>query len=102
MVPGAYFGMELVESEDTHIVRMHGELDIANADQVRHTLVGVAGSTVVADLSGLTFIDASGLSAFVSARKQIADQGHSCRITGARSFVRRVFQLCDLDGLLDD
>lgn len=97
-----YFSMEVEENEGAHIVRLHGELDLVNADRVRETLVEVAGSTVVVDLSGLTFIDARGLAAFVAAKAQINANDHVLEVIGARPFVRRVFQIGELGGLLAD
>ena len=58
-----------------HIVTLHGELDIASADGLADALVEVAGSTVVVDLSGLTFMDSSGIGALVVARNRVLSEG---------------------------
>ena len=50
---------------DIHVVALRGELDVVFADGLADALVEVAGSTVVVDLSGLTFIDCSGVAALV-------------------------------------
>lgn len=100
---GESFAMEVIDGYvGQHVVCLRGELDVSNADRVRDTLIGVAGSTVVADLSGLSFIDAGGLAALVAAKQRISADGHTLRITGAKQFVRRVFHLGELDELLDD
>lgn len=100
---GECFAMEVVDGyEGQHVVCLRGELDVSKADQVRDALIDVAGSTVVADLSGLSFIDARGLAALVAAKQRISASGHTLRITGAKRFVRRVFLLGGLDELLDD
>ena len=54
---------------------LHGELDIVSAYDLALALVEVAGSTVVVDLSDLTFMDSTGISALVMARKRILDDG---------------------------
>lgn len=102
MALGEYFSMEVEENEGTHVVRLHGELDLVNAERVRDTLIQVAGSTTVADVSELTFIDARGLAAFVAAKAQITANGHVLEVIGAKPFVRRVFQIGELGGLIDD
>ena len=56
---------------DVHIVALHGELDIVSAYDFALALVDVAGSTVVVDLSDLTFIDSTGISALVMARNHV-------------------------------
>ena len=87
---------------DVHIVHLRGEIDLAVSDEVLATLVALPGSTVVADLSGATFCDASALRAFVRARREVLQRGHGFRIEGARGIVRRVFTITGLDDLLQD
>lgn len=97
--------MVTIESEDqgeTHVVRLIGALDIADAERVTEVLVAIAGSTVLVNLEHLTFLDAAGLSALLSARQQVERGGHHLRFLGARGIVRRVFDVTGLDGLLDD
>jgi anti-anti-sigma factor len=52
-------------------VELHGELDIASVDGLTDALVEIAGSTVVVDLSGLTFMDSTGIGALVMARNRV-------------------------------
>lgn len=84
------------------MVRLEGEFDLVDAERVRATLVSTAGSTVLVDLSGLTFIDAAALSALMSARKQVEESGNQLVLGGARGLVRRVFSITGLDNVLDD
>jgi anti-anti-sigma factor len=87
--------------EHVHVVALSGELDTAGADYVSEVLVEVAGSRVVADLSGLTFIDAAGIAALLSARRQISARGHELQLRGATGIVRRVFESVGLKELVD-
>ena len=66
-----------------HILALHGELDIVSAYDLALVLVEVAGSTVVVDLSDLTFMDSSGISALVMARNR--DPGRRTGSAGAYS-----------------
>lgn len=87
---------------DLDVVELAGELDIANADDVRCILTDVAGSTLVVDLSYLTFLDAAGLGAIVGARDRVLDGGNRMVINGGPGIARRVFTLCGLSDLLAD
>jgi anti-sigma B factor antagonist len=85
-----------------HVLRLHGELDLVSADGVRQALLALAGSTVVADLSALEFIDSSGLSTLVRARRSIETGGNRLVIRGARGATRRAFEAAGLADVLDD
>ena len=95
------FSITISAEGDVQVVRLAGELDILGAEDVRAALVGAAGSTVVADLSGLSLIDARGVSAVVEAGDEIRAGGNQLRIVGATGLVRQVFEICGLDGRLE-
>lgn len=84
------------------VLRLFGELDLVSAEAVQHALVALARSTVVADLSHLEFIDSSGLSALLRARRRIEAVGQHLEIRGARGATRRVFEAAGLADALDD
>jgi anti-sigma B factor antagonist len=90
------FSITVSAEGDAGVARLTGELDILDADHARATLVAISGSTVVADLSGLTFVDARGVAAIVEAGDAIHARGNDLRIVGARGLVRRVFEICGL------
>jgi anti-sigma B factor antagonist len=82
---------------DIHLVELSGELDIVSADFLTDVLVDVAGSTVVVDLSGLTFMDGRGVAALIAARKRIAAKGvGSIVLTEPRRMVRRPLEILGL------
>lgn len=90
------------EGQDGHVVRLVGELDLVDAGRVREVLMGVAGSTVDLDLTGLRFVDAAGVGAIVAAEQRIRRGGHALHVSGAQGIVRRVFEITALDHLLRD
>ncbi len=94
------FAFDVVDVEGVHVVALHGQLDLANADRVRDALTSVAGSTVVVDLSGLRFLDSSGIAALLSARSEIVERGHGFEMRGAQGIVRRVLDVTGLSFLL--
>ena len=69
------FSFTVRDLPDVHLVALHGELDIVSAYDLALALVEVAGSTVVVDLSGLTFMDSTGISALVMAKNRIEADG---------------------------
>ena len=98
---------------DTVMLRIHGELDISTADQLR-SAVGPhlgSGGTVELDLSRVTFCDSTGLAVLVGFHKRLAAAGgalvlyapvqrvrHLLTITG----LSRVFRVRVPDGEADD
>ena len=73
MVPE--FSLTARHIPDVHVVALHGELDIVSADWLTDALFEVAGSTVVVDLSDLSFMDCSGIDALVAAKNRILAAG---------------------------
>ena len=69
------FGSTVRELPGVHVIALHGELDMSSAECVDEALAGIEGSTVVVDLSRLTFMDSTGITALVGARNRIMDDG---------------------------
>lgn len=88
---------DLPDLPDVHIVALHGELDIASADGLADALVEVVSSNVVVDLSGLTFMDSSGIAALVLARnRKLAKGGREFVLTRPREIVRKTLEIVGL------
>jgi len=85
-----------------HRVVPVGEVDLTSADQLRAAIEEIAGSTVVVDLSGVTFMDSSGIAALVAARRQVEADGNGLVLRGAQGVVRRVFQVLSMEDWLTD
>jgi anti-anti-sigma factor len=82
---------------DIHVVALRGELDIVTAHGLTDALVEVAGSTVVVDLSGLTFMDCSGIDALVTARSRILANGlGQLVLTRPGAIIRRALEIVGL------
>jgi anti-sigma B factor antagonist len=69
------FSVTVLDLPGMHVVALHGELDVVSADGLADVLVEEAGSTLVVDLSGLTFMDCTGIAALVKARNRIRSEG---------------------------
>jgi anti-sigma B factor antagonist len=84
-------------------VRMTGEIDFTSTGPVTATLNGMilpGGGTVVVDLSGVGFIDSSGLGALIQANRIAAERGTRLVVVASPS-VRRLLQVTALDTVLD-
>jgi anti-anti-sigma factor len=83
---------------DVHLVALHGELDVVSAEGLADSLVELAGSILVADLSDLSFMDSSGIGALVRARDRIkAEDLGDLVLTRPGVTVRRVLDIMGLD-----
>jgi anti-sigma B factor antagonist len=90
----------LVRHEPDYVlVTVAGEVDFASAAGLRERLftLASAGRPLVADLDRVSFIDAAGLGVLAGTARQAAAHGASLRVVCARSRVRRLFGLTQLD-----
>ena len=94
----------VIEDHGPHLtIRLRGELDLIEADRVRELisdLVAREPRLLVADLSGLAFIDCAGLSVLAYAHQRQAAGGRRLLVYGAQPLVRRVLTLTGMDTYL--
>jgi len=81
------------------IATLAGEIDISTVTQLREGLFVLAASSrqMVIDLDQVTFIDATGLNALVSAANRTAAHGGTLRVVCARPQILKLFRLTGLD-----
>jgi anti-sigma B factor antagonist len=81
------------------VLQLIGELDIGSAPALRQRLVEVLTSDgdVVVDLSGLTFMDSSGISVLIVAHKRARDQGHRLTLRHPGGAVAKVLAVSGTD-----
>jgi len=81
-------------SKDAAILRLSGEIDMASEDELTRAFSRLAepGLTVVIDASKVTFIDSTGLNAFVRGKRLIHETGSRMLLVPSPQ-VRRVFHL---------
>jgi anti-sigma B factor antagonist len=82
-------------------VVVSGELDIATAQQLS-AIVAEHGDArlLVLDLNAVTFIDSTGLRVLIEADRACAGTGSRLVVLAGDGPVRRLLDLCDLDGRL--
>lgn len=71
--PGLALALE--RSEGVDVVRLSGELDMANADQLSRAVEATSAPRVVLDLEGLAYLDSAGIRAVDRASRQLAEDG---------------------------
>ncbi len=82
------------------VVRVAGEIDVYTAPQLReHLDHEIEGGThdLVVDLSGVTFMDSTGLGVLVGRLKQVRLNDGSMRLVCAHDRVLKVFVITGLD-----
>lgn len=81
------------------VVRLAGELDLANADELRKALVNAAArepERLVVDLSEVEFMDSTALGVLVEARARLAD-ARALLLAGPGIETRRALEVSGLD-----
>jgi anti-anti-sigma factor len=81
--------------EEARIVRATGELDLSNAETLGRELDAAReeARTTLLDLSGVTFIDSSGLHLLLEASRSSAANGWAFSIVRPSEAVRRLISL---------
>ena len=85
------------------VLRLLGELDLSNKDLLQDaisTALEPGSPILVLDLSGLGFMDCSGLRVLVRTHKHLAGDHRQLFVAGSRPIVRRLIRLTGLDGYL--
>jgi len=102
------FQVEAESAATLHTVRVAGELDQGTAPELREALGdaldGSAPVSVLVDLSACNFIDSTGLSLLVEAKRRLADDDRSFGVCCPDADVRRLLELTGIDqavGLFD-
>jgi anti-anti-sigma factor len=86
-------------SNGSTVVAVGGEIDSATAPQLDAVLEHIEARAVTVDLTGVTFIDSSGIVTLVRAWDRMRDAGGQLNVSGCRSHVQRVFEITHVDEL---
>lgn len=85
------------------VVTMPDEIDIANAEDVRDTLLAVLNrgiTTLIVDLTDTTFCACAGAAAFARAHQRARASGAQVRLVACAPIVRRLLALTSVDHLM--
>ena len=82
---------------ETTVVQPSGELDMATVDEVRSALAASTETPrTILDLSGVSFIDTSGVRLIISEREAATEAGRELRLVSGPPEVQRIFELIGL------
>jgi anti-sigma B factor antagonist len=98
------FSADVVHLDGNAVIALVGELDMASApdlSSVLEPLVVDGPSELVLDLSGLSFLDSSGLALLALAQQRLCVQGRSLRIRSPQRGALRVFEISGLTEILN-
>jgi anti-sigma B factor antagonist len=81
------------------VVVLRGEVDLESSPRARRTLLDSIGRCehVVVDLSGVTYIDSSGIASLVEALQETRQRGKRFALAAVSVSALRVFELARLD-----
>jgi anti-anti-sigma factor len=101
--PSALLGCRLERRGTTRIVCVDGEIDLSTVSELRDA-IGAAfdddSETVVVDLSGVTFMDSTGLHALIDADRRSHAGGIRLVIVEGSALVHGPFRKAGLDAFL--
>jgi anti-sigma B factor antagonist len=105
-VPPPSYGQLILSSireGDVHSICLFGELDLASADSVQDELELVEATdarSIVLDLSGLQYLDSTGIRLLLSAHARSGADGDRLSLIRGSAEVQRVFELCGVAHVL--
>ena len=85
----------------THVVQAEGQIDLYSAPELKEGVWRVidAGKTrVIVDLTGVTFIDSTGLGVLIGALKRVRARRGTLALVVTDYDIERLFELTGLDG----
>jgi len=101
MSTGTPFDVDVNDEGGTVVITVSGELDLATAPELREACGSAAqgsAETVRIDLSGLTFLDSSGISVLVETQRDLEERGATLVLHNMNDRTRRVLDVAGLSG----
>jgi anti-sigma B factor antagonist len=95
--PPPPFTIAIDRLPDAVVVRPIGELDMATTPSLAAALQAAEGPLLVLDLSGLTFIDSTGLTLTLQEHRRAERDGRAFALADGDDRILRVFRLMKLD-----
>ena len=75
------------------VIAVMGDVDLATAPELVECLRAHTDHDVIVDLSGVGFLDSSGINALVQGHNALRDNGHTLRTTGEQTHVLKLLEL---------
>jgi len=95
-----HFDISLTFDDSLYVIELYGELDLASAPDVERAIARAeetSAVTILVDLSGLEFIDSSGLRALLTESRRSSTGTDRLRFLRGVGQVERTIALCGLN-----
>jgi len=92
--------MAVITNPEPNILALQGEIDLHESPLVKDRLLGMLAEKppcVFVDLSGVTYIDSSGLATLIEALQRAQTYSGKLALYGIRDNVRNIFHIARLD-----
>jgi anti-sigma B factor antagonist len=90
----------MASSVPANVLPLEGEIDLHISPRVERSLASMIAKRpehVVVDLSGVTFIDSSGLAVLINAMQDVNKYGGKLTLSGITQNVRSILEMARLD-----
>jgi anti-sigma B factor antagonist len=96
------FLVQVAAGEDAVRITVHGPLDLSTVPDFQQMVAALEGTTgpVTLDLSGISFIDSTGLSALVTMGRELEVRMRQLVIVGVTDRVADLLRMTGVDGIL--
>lgn len=94
--------VDLRREEETLFVDLQGDLDINSNKELKEKVNSVEGvKKIIINCENLSYVDSTGLGAFISIYKHIKEKGEGLVIRGLKPHIKKIFLITDLDKVFE-
>ena len=94
--------VDLRQEGDKLFVDLQGDLDINSNKEFKDKVNSVKGvKNITVNCENLSYIDSTGLGAFISIYKNIKEKGEKPVIKGLKPHIKKIFLITDLDKVFE-
>lgn len=94
--------VDLRREEETLFVDLQGDLDINSNKELKEKVNSVEGvKKIIVNCENLSYVDSTGLGAFISIYKHIKEKGEGLVIRGLKPHIKKIFLITDLDKVFE-
>jgi anti-sigma B factor antagonist len=95
---------EMARAHSPYILPLQGEIDLHVSPGIVLSLAGMTAKRpahIVVDLSGVTYVDSSGLAALIQGMQNVVEYGGKFALAGLQEDVRPIFEIAKLDQVFE-
>jgi anti-sigma B factor antagonist len=94
------FDITVEQDDGDTVLRLRGQLDLLSAPLLRDAVDQLEPQRVVLDVSGVEFMNSSGLSVLIVLAKRLRGQGGELVIRGAQPMLTKTFEISGVTEVL--